>query len=481
MRKTLFLFLTLISSIAFCDQSNEPAAYKYAKKYLEIVYPTSKTIKQMSPKNAYTYYSDLNYWYRVPTKEYPNGIYNNSLEPQLNVFLFPDTSMRINTSNDSYIDNHGFTSDKVIQGSNKNYIEVSSMGWMMFPYGGYFNWSKGSGIYLYTGGKTIAGYNKIDVIYKIYKSENKLKEFYTKLGNNNTVRTQIIGKSIPFSMEMYNLLISKSFNPKDWKYIPKVGNNSYDPLILCLVYSKNWNEIKSKLASFKSAKEAYQYLVHIYVEDHINAKYNESSKRYSYLAGEENASIDKWMYNVVKSAGINVIQMTLEPNSAGSPTFEICDVRWPEVEFKGMSPAVLGDKAIEGLQSYDLMYIWDKMILKGLITVRDPFNLENNSKAKAIQIKYPKYSKINPAMISNPPKNFPSKWLPKYGWGLEQAKKYGYIKADSFIDWIKTHECPPPLNIKETKNMCHLISFGLNNVENHGFSPTNIEYNTSIL
>jgi len=459
--------------------SGSAVAASYAKTYLEIVYPTSPQIAKMSDAQAYNYYSHLNFWYRIPVGNYMTGIFNPTITPQYHVFLFPDTCMRTQTAQDKHSVN-GFTTSKVIEGSNKDYIEVSSFGWMMFPYGAYFNWAKGSGMYLYTGGKTIAGYNKVTVIYKVYKQEGKLPEFYSKLGNTSAVRVQILGVDSPMTQAQYQTLTTMT-SPSQWKTMPlDAAGHPYNPLAVGITYDKNWKEIQKKLISLKTPQNAYNYLVQIYVQDHNSGKYDQSQPRYQYFVGEANADIDAWMYTAVKAAGYNVIQMTLEPNSAGSPTFEICDVRWPKVAIPGMNPADLGQAAIEGLQANNLKYMWQKSIQNGWIQVRNPFDLMNNKESRNIVMQYPANDPVDASKIVAPPATFPTSWLPADGWGLAQAQKDGYISTDSFTKWVVPSPAPAPLQIPEKNNMGSFIKFGVNDVVNGGFSSTELAENIQL-
>ena len=455
-------------------------ATQYVKSYLETVYPTSAAIKNMTDKDAYNYYSKLNFWYRIPMPGFSTGIFNPDLKPQYHVFLFPDTCMRIETNLDQNVKN-GFTTDKVIEGSNKHYIEVSSFGWMMFPYGAYYNWSKGSGIYLYTGGKTISAFNKISVVYKMYQQKKALDKFYQLLGRIAAVKEQILGIDSPMTEKQYEFLTAVTAKPDEWKTMPKdAASHLYKPLAVGIMYDKDWPNIQQKLISLKTPEKAYDFLVKLYVKDHNSGNYDQSKPRYQYFVGEANADIDAWMYDVVKEAGYNVIQMTLEPNSAGSPTFEICDVRWPKVTLPGLTPAQLGSEAIGGLQAYNLKYIWGKVIKDGWLQVRDPFDLMNNNNTFNISVKYPKNTPVDSKFIKNPPSSFPKSWLPKDGWGVNQAKNDGYISTDSFMKWVTPAPAPKPLKLPRKNNLGSFIKFGLNDVGHGGFSAVDLTYNINL-
>ena len=485
MRKiSLILALSLAAGSVLATEVVNEQAKIYAKNYLEIVYPTSPEIKKMSLDSAYEYYQNLSIWFRAPESSFSTGLFSDKIKPQYGVFLFPDTSARV--SDQKY--RQGFTSEKPTNGSNKRYIEISSFGWMMFPYGTYYNYAKGSGIWLDTQDKTIAGYTKVDVLYKLYHDKHNLPAYYKRMATIPQVNLQILGVESALNEDLLKqLLVVK--DGKSWEsitnYRPKIEKGLYsdiDPMVVALMQTNNWQPVQAKLAKMHkqgdSVARIYQVLIEAYVMDHFNGKYDTSKPRYHYMVAENNVAFDEWMYDEAKASDYNVVQLTSEPNAAGEPTFELCDVRWPKVN--GIPD--VGDNAIvAGWQAYDLHFSWNKTQNKWL-TVRNPFDVKNEKEAYKISMRFPDMnSPIESSVIFSAPVDYPKAWLPENGWGLAQAKVNGYHVTDNLFAWRKLQPAPSYLSIPELNNQGRFIDFGVNSELTGGFSFTNAGYNSQLL
>lgn len=480
MKKWLILGLNgwLSYGLAHADTTDQ-----YIKSYLELVYPTSNEIKTMSDTQLRDLYANqMNVWFRIPMPGFESGLFDARVVPQYRVFVFPDTAARARTdlNNDQLQAKEGFNSDKVILGSNKDYIEISSLAWMSFPYGAYLNWAHGSGIYLYTGGKTISGYTKVDVLYKIYAKHNKLAEYYTKLGATEMVHRQIFGSDLPLDqlLTIYaNAKTTADYAQKvdylkftaDKLHIP----NGAEPLAVALFNTTELDHTKlAQLVKAKKYQQAYLMLVTVYVNDHKEGKFDQQLARYKYLGGEAAPDIDEWMYDAAKAEGYNVVQMTYEPNSMGQPTFELCDLRWPKIT--GV-PNIAYDAIDKGLQHYSLKFAWDKS--SQWLSQRDPYDLMNDSKARPIKIVMPDLNDlVDPQAILPTPKTFPHDWLPSTGWNLKSAVG-NYHKTDTFVAWIVPQAAPHGLSLPN--NQGRFISWGLSTES--GLSFTDVGYNVKLL
>lgn len=469
-----------IYGIAHADPATD-----YIRKYMDIVYPTSNEIHNMTDEQIRDYYAqDLNIWYRIPESGFESGLFDARVIPQYNVFVFPDTAARARTDldNKQKLAKEGFTSTKPILGSNKDYIEVSSLAWMSFPYGAYLNWAHGSGIYIATGGKSLIGYTKVDALYKIYHKQNKLNEYYTKLGETQMVKRQIFGSDL--SIESALKIYANSNTATDYaKQVPyqKFTEDTFhvpggaDPLAVALLkessFTKKHKEIK-QLVKEGNYQQAYLILVKVYVEDHRLGKFDQAMERYKYLGGEAAPDLDEWMYDAAKAEGYNVVQLTYEPNSMGQPTFEVCDLRWPKL---ANIPNIAYDAIDKGLQHYSLEYAWNKS--SPWLSVRDPLDLYNNAKARPIKIVMPDLNdKIEADKILQPPASFPTDWLPKGGWNLDTAKGH-YHATDTFVNWIVSKPAPQGLSLPN--NQGRFVTWGLSNES--GFSFTDIKHNQNLL
>lgn len=488
MRKLCLLLSVGFIGFSYADNNVSQTAKIYAKNYLEVVYPTSPQIKKMSLDQAYNYYqNELSIWFRAPESNFPTGLFSDKIHPQYNVFLFPDTAAR--TSDQEKDIRSGFSSSKPKHGSNNHYIEVSSFGWMMFPYGTYYNYAKGSGIWLDTGGKTIVGYTKVDVMYKIYKDRKDIATYYQKLANIPQVNLQILGVEKSLTPELLNTLL-KVKTAQEWEsatgYRANIEKGLYstiDPMVVSLMQAGEWSSMHKKLATMQKKGEPidkiYLELLTQYTMDHYHGDYDTSKPRYRYMTAENNVAFDEWMYDEAKASGYNVVQMTSEPNAAGEPTFELCDVRWPKVT--GIPD--VGDNAIvAGWQAYDLHFAWSKTIQNKWLTVRNPFDVTNDREAYPIKMKFPAMnSPIESSVILTPPASYPKDWLPKNGWGVEQAKVNGYHVTDNLFAWRKLQPAPDYLKIPEQNNQGRFIDFGVNAELSNGFSFTDAGYNAVLL
>lgn len=479
LREIFLVSAVLASSVA-------SATDQYIRAYLKQVYPTSVEMMKRSDTELRDYYAlKLNTWYRTPVTGFESGLLDQRIEPQYKVFVFPDTAARSRTdlNNAQQEAKQGFRTEKAILGSNKDYIEVSSLAWMSFPFGAYFNWAHGSGIYLYTGGKSIIGYTKVDVLYNIYHSRNKTNDYYRQLGNTRMVQRQIFGSDQPIN-EALQLYVSVT-SPNE--YEQKTGSRQFTqdkfnlaggayPLAAALLAERTWKDdgflkIKKNLDRGRY-KDAYRILVKKYVEDHRLGQFNQELERYKYLAGEAMPDIDEWMYDEAKADGYTVIQMTFEPNSMGQPTFEICDLRWPKL---GGIPNIEVDAIDKGTQNYSISYSWKKA--EKWLSKRDPFDLMSDAKSMPVRIVLPSLDdRPNPSLIQPPPAGFPKDWLPEGGWNVSAANG-DYHKTDTFPEWIKLQPAPAGLALPDGKG--RFVSWALDNTDD--FSFINVEKNKQIL
>ncbi|MEN9946343.1 MAG: hypothetical protein RLZZ293_729, partial [Pseudomonadota bacterium] len=276
---TLILGSAISSSISYADT----ASANYIKHYLQIVYPTSNELQAMSESQIQEVYTnELNTWFRVPMPSFESGLFAN-ITPQYRVFVFPDTAARTRTdlANKQMLAKNGFNSQEVILGSNKNYIEVSSLAWMNFPFGAYFNWAHGSGIYLNTEGKTISGYTKVDILYKIYLKNNQLDQYYTRLATSQMVQGEIFASNLPLEqlLNIYAKSTKVSDYAKSVDYIKFTEQNFHIangamPLAVAILGTSEWDKEKqtqfANLVADKQYNKAYRMLLEIYVNDHKN-------------------------------------------------------------------------------------------------------------------------------------------------------------------------------------------------------------------
>lgn len=483
MNKKLLFLLTAAMSVQGIANADDAA--NYIRKYMSVVYPTSTEIQKMSDQQLKDYYAtNLNTWYRVPEPKFESGLFDSRITPQYRVFVFPDTAARSRTDldNEQKLAKNGFTSEKTILGSNKDYIEISSLAWMSFPFGGYLNWAHGSGIYLYTGGKTISGYTKVDVLYKIYDKHHQLSEYYNKLGSTHMVKGQIFGSDLPLDQVLS--IYADSNNKQD--YAKKVAYNDFminqlhiasgaEPLAVVLLDNPKWShehEKIKKLVAQNKFDEAYLLLVKVYVEDHRLGQFDQADARYKYLGGEAMPDLDEWMYDAAKAEGYNVVQMTYEPNSMGQPTFELCDLRWPKLT--GI-PNIAYDAIDKGLQHYSLEFAWNKSA--EWLSVRDPLDLNNQAKARPVKVVLPDLNdKVDSTKVLNPPAKFPTSWLPKDGWNAKLAQGH-YHQTDTFVAWVVPQPAPKGLLLNENKG--RFVTWGLS--DESGFSFTDFNHNQELL
>jgi len=461
----VFLLVLLLSSCS--DMTVQNTSQTEIQRYLKIVYPTSIIISEFSAQEAEDFYRSRTFWYRVPSDDKPSGILTDGIKLQLDTFMMPDT-VAVNSIVPTKVANNGFTSDTVLEGSNRHYIEITSYGWSPFPYGAYYNWAAGSGLYVYTGGSTLHGFNKIDLLYQL--SEKELSVFYAKLTLDNMVISEIIGSKVMWNASAYSLLLEDAEKYLDGVQSPNLIQALISDPIL-------WEKIRAQLPA-KNSDAGFQLLLEQYVSDHRSGTYSLVSPRYEYMTKEASASVDKWLYIEGKSQSFNVLQMTKEPNNNGTSSFELMDTRWPLVD----NPNAGDDALNNGKQWFSLKYVWQKAIDLGWYQLRDPFNLHAKEIIKivpAMPLASTDLCKEKSACLITPSSVSPD-WLPENGWNVESCKALGGCTESITIKkWKKLTPCPSPLIVRE--NECHLVNFGINAQGNGIFSITDIDSNRRLM
>jgi hypothetical protein len=464
----LVALLALFTSLQSCEhlpvKEPSPAALQ---RYLTIVYPTSNTIKQFTAAEAEAFYQSRNFWYRVPNEQNPGGLLTDGIVPVFDVFMAPDT-VAVSSHMPREVAENGFTSDDVIAGSNRNYIEISSYGWSPFPYGAYYNWAAGSGIYVNTQGKTMHGFNKIDLLYRL--SENNLAHFYKKLTTNSMVVREILGTDKMWNVTSYSQVLNDVDNYLAQSIVKKPN------LLQALVSEPSvWNKIRAELTANDPAA-GFRVLLEQYVSDHRSAEYSLDQPRYQYMKNEASTSVDRWLYMAGKKKDINVLQMTREPNSDGTTSFEMMDTRWPMISNENAGD----DALIHGNQWFSLKYVWQKAIDMGWYQLRDPFDLNAIEHVNIISTMPIGSIASCDALCLITHATVDPFWLPEGGWNVKTCEiSGGCAESTTIKKWIKLSACPPPLIAREEG--CHLVNFGINAEGNGSFSITNIDHNRRLM
>jgi hypothetical protein len=373
------------------------------KRYLKTVYPTSQIIANMTNATAERYYEQLHFWYRVPTSQHPDGLFGKNPTIRTNTFL-QSHHVTIDGAAGETVGQEGFP--------NAHYLEVASYGFLPFHAGAYYYWSPGSGIFLKTDGSTLVAYNKIHMLYKLLNEPQK--HFIKKLENIPMVQLQVWGKSQPLNQTMLKEICA-SHDTYFW--VDEYPDKSQGPSLLgCLRSILQWPVIHAQLCR-STVEQAKEFLLTIYLQDHIEGKYEHTASRYAYIIGEANEEIDPWLYDLARSKNISVLQLTRVPNNHPNLAFEIMDARWPALNPQTTSLHQLTDQ-------------WNNTIAHHRLQLRDPFNLNNDRFAQDITLSFPDLNRF-----------------------------------ETFDDWFKT-SC---------------LKFAVDNSGNNGFSMTNTEHNTQLL
>lgn len=395
--------------------------------YLTLVYPTSPKISAMSESQAKDYYQhDLHFWYRVPIAGHRNGLLAKLPPIFYDIYMQSDAVAVDGRAGDT-IGHHGFRSTTPQYGSNKNHIEVSSFGASVFYAGAYFYWAPGSGVYINTNGSTIVGYNKIDVIYKLQGEQRT--DFIKQLANIAMVQRQIWGVDKQLSK---TILAGVCRGESTYFYAKKYPGGVHGLTLLGgLRSSGHWHHLRAQLCSGnKSIKDTADSLLAIYLDDHHQGYYDLKMTRYAYIIGEANEEIDQWLYRSARKNHVAVLQITRAPNNYLKTAFEICDTRWPAM-----------DPSKTTMQQ--LFAQWRRAVKHHWYQLRDPFALENNSRARDISINYTSANKL-----------------------------------EDFMSWFSMRDCAAPLNLNNRR--CHAVQFAIDNSAGGGFSMTDVKHNLAL-
>lgn len=260
---------------------------------------------------------------------------------------------------------------------------------------------------------------------------------------------------------------------------------AYSTLVEGLVESGEYAPARQQLANAgEDTQKAFRILLDIFVQDHLTNKFDPRMPRYAYMKGEATTAYDQWAYERAKAEGYNVVQSTKQPNNDGSTTFEVCDVRWPEV----FLPNAGGDAILKGSQAYSLSYVWEKAWNEGWYQIRDPFDLGNDEKMQKLPVKWPDMNVFSCSetcccMIETPTDKFDPAWLPGGKWNVGQCQDArGCFRSDVLSMWKTLHSCPSPLDIGRD---CHLVGWALNGEaesdEYRLFSMTDVQTNMQML
>lgn len=448
------------------------------KSYLSRVYPLSDHIHPLSPEEAISFYENLRFWYRTPIEGYSDGLLSDRVQPEYGVFLVPDT-VAVDARVPSDV-GKGFESPRPLRGSNRDHIEISTYAWMVFPYGAYYNWAPGSGIYLSTGGRTLGGYNKVHVLQQLHPDQEEA--FRARLAKNSLVHEQLVGVRRALTQEEARRIVE---DPRS--FLGGVKKQPHKTLLYALVSAGSWPEVLGgRSAGSPTGDEVIEALLSVYVADHLGGDYDPRTPRYAYMAREASTRLDQWLYEAAKEAGINVVQMTREPNNSGGTAFEICDTRWPEVYLEGIGSKVI----LEGTQPYDLGFAWRRAVSEGWYQLRDPFDLANDAKARRLEPRFPDMSpegchEKKDCYVVGPSEKFDRSWLPEEGWGVEACRAVGgCARGDTLGAWRRPGACPPPLRVEgepTSPGLCRSVSWALNGEGNGLFSMTDVAANVRLL
>ena len=447
--------------------------------YLRLVYPTSESISQFSEEQAKAYYEKLLFFYRVPLASNGfKGLFSEEIKPEEIVFYNPDTvAIGRQDLDDSF---NGFVSNECIQGSSRDYIEINSFAWEQFPYGGYYNWAKGSGIYVHTEGKTISGNTKLLIIYQILEDCGKKEDYIKQFSKTPSFVRQILGRDqIPRDLkQLFFTEISDVYLENDVPIFGKIPT-----LLGSILQNKSRNSLLEEIRGYSTDYDIFKYFIEeYYIKDHeLASSFQDlSNMRYRYILAEVagTSEQDQWLYETAKSCGYYIVQAVRQPNYSGSVTFEIVDTRWPIVNI----PNVQNDSGDSGVQNYNLFFVWKKLLEMNIFSRRDPFDVYNQKKEVLItNFDFPNISVENCAVtnVKDPPSDFDPQWLPKEGWGKEACvEEAGAFPTDTISFWLTERSCPFPLN--KGVDACRLINFGIDASKQGGFSVKDMMHNVKI-
>jgi hypothetical protein len=326
------------------------------QSYLELVYPTSDKIKNMTATEAENWYNQL--WFYFLVLDYmgtpssttsktgenitiPGTLTNISnlmpVEYQDGAPFFHPNSIAIKNTQKVFYNNAGKSMtnpDVALKAvSNGKYIEVTSFGWNPYPNGIYLNSAIGSGIF-WNPGVIIVGYNKLEVLYKTSCQINNVK--------------YISGK---YSSAGYTAL--------------QTALKKYDKSGAVMKELKKLQQVSGKMS--------IEDIVKAHVED--NRQYLSQSQ---IVKSEAVSAYDNPMQQIGLAAKYDSCMLIAQANGDGSFDIEFCDFR-----------VVINGSFGSGIIDDDITSKWEIFSSKYL-SVRDPFDINNESKVLSINIEFPK-------------------------------------------------------------------------------------------
>lgn len=384
------------------------------QSYLMNVYPTSDKIKQMSPTEAQNFYKNLWFFFLVSDKfgvpsktdkeitiEGTLMSINNLMAVQYKdgaPFLHPNSIAIKNPSSVFYNKEGKQKTDPNValqSVSNGKYIEITSFGWNPYPNGIYLNAAKGSGIF-WNPGKIVAGYNKVSLIY-----------FFSC----------VLGK-VPYK---YGVYTDDGYNAME-KNLSKYDKDGGVMTTLKKLSAIDKKEIKD--------------VVKAHVED--NRTYLSNAE---VIKDEAVSSYDGPMKQIGQAAGYDSVMMIAQANGDGSFDIEFCDFR---VSIQGgFGSGTIND---------DIVSKWTEFC-GSYLSVRDPFDVSDETKAKSIDVLFPNimFSGKDAKYHCKAGQNCGPKIMEGYN---KNANEYcsitGCAIADSPVSWKKGQTITP---YKSTKSI----------------------------
>lgn len=408
------------------------------KAYLESIYPTSDKIKRLSIADAESYYKNLWFYYLVldfmGTKS--TTINNKGENVDINGTLLKVDNLMPNIYKDGAIFFHpnsvtvknpdavfyndagksGTPYNKVLASvSNGKYIEISSFGLCPYPNGIYLNSAKGSGIF-WNPGNILVGPNKLAII---YISACKIKKV--------TIQEGVYSDSGKKAL----LSVLNDSNTKGGKDV------------LNLI-----NEIATKTSS------TLDNVIKAHVVDDRKTLKN-------YITYEAVSTYDPVMTYLGLENKYDSCMMIAQPNADGSFDIEFCDFR---VNIQGsFGSGKIDDNIQEKWEIFSSNYL----------SVRDPFDINNESNVKQLDIVFPKimFSGYEDATNQcNTGPNCGPEILEDYNGKITNKNTYcqltGCLPADTPKSWKNGKQIfansKNPINLYDAGG----ISFAINNGKN---------------